>query len=168
MKKIRVLTVVVLFMLIGETDTIENKMIQDLAEQEIKLCQILKDQNKQISVILDKILDGLDPKQESYKEVKKFRGLVQEAEKLLEEIEKMIDDIPSQKNHELLIKNLLEIDEKAELVSIIQEFLHNSIWTIFAPWLEKKPLPEIITRAFVPHSQLVLVGAAFLLTIFIL
>lgn len=146
MKKIKILIALVLFIFIGKigAEKIQKMEIDDLINEQNEYCQILKSQNKKISDVLDKILNGLRPEQESYQEMKKFRNLAQKAEELIDEIQKLVDGLPNERDEEILLQDLPKIEEKCNQVGLIHKLLNNVLRAIFAPWLEKKPAGTIV------------------------
>ena len=68
----------ILFVLIRQIQVVKENYreeIQELITQQTETCKLLKNKNKKLSLFLDKTLNNLDKKQESYRETKKIRAM---------------------------------------------------------------------------------------------
>jgi len=130
----------------GEEKEIRKKEIKELVESQSKVLQAFFDQNQRMSQVLDKILYALEKleKNENCKEceeVKVFRIMAKMANKDLLDVVKLINDIHG-KDKEIVLKNLSEIEEKLDWVSLVHWAINNFLMTNFGPPQPVKQQPK--------------------------
>ena len=140
-----ILISLILFVLVGQViNEVNREEIQKLIIQQNGNCKLLKDENKKLSLFLDKILSNLNKEQKLYQEVKKIRAIAKEAEELILKSEKRLEEISQEENEEILLQNFSEINDNLQKAHLIHRFISNLLQAIFAPLFEKEVPKETI------------------------